>query len=119
MNQTATDTERKIEKFSRDEWLARGKALFGEDFMKWKFKCPICGNVASMGDFRQYKDKGAQPDSAATGCIGRFSGGRSAFYDKGSGPCDYAAFGFFKLTYLVVVQEDGTEQHVFPFAEED
>lgn len=97
-----------------DEWLAKGNELFGPEMDTWKFRCPICGNVASVHDFQQYKDKGATPESAATECIGRYSGGRSAFGGRGDGPCDYAAYGFFKLSYRIVVHEDG-EQHVFPF----
>ena len=53
-------------------WRAEGERRFGPDLMKWRFKCPICGNVATPEDFRQFKDAGANPNSAVQECIGRY-----------------------------------------------
>ena len=37
--------------YTREEWLAEGQKLFGDDYTKYRFKCPKCGNVASGQDF--------------------------------------------------------------------
>ncbi len=87
-------------KYTKDEWLAEGKRLFGEDILAWRFRCPNCGNVASIQDF---KDAGAkQADDAAKNCIGRFVGGKG---------CDWAAYGLFDICKVHV---DGIP--VFEFA---
>jgi hypothetical protein len=41
-----------------EDWLAEGKAKFGEDVSKWKFKCPACGHIQTQNDFYPFKDKG-------------------------------------------------------------
>lgn len=32
---------------SYEEWLAKGKSLFGDDMKKWRWICPACGNIQS------------------------------------------------------------------------
>ena len=100
------------------EWNQRGVKLFGEDRLNWKFVCPICGNIQSVEDFRQYQDKGATPASAYKVCIGRYSGGRSAFgykkKDENKTPCDYISSGFFRIGDTVI-REDGENLCCFPF----
>jgi hypothetical protein len=76
---------------SRDIWLQRGRELFGDDFQVWRFRCPICHRVQTIGDFRKFKDLGASPDSAAQECIGRYTGGMD-----GPDGCDWAAYGLFR-----------------------
>lgn len=83
-----------------EEWRAEGKRLFGGDFMKWRFKCPRCGNVATVQEFKDAGAKGA--DAACTCCIGRYVS------DRG---CDCAAFG---LLDICDVHVNG--QPVFEFA---
>jgi hypothetical protein len=93
--------------FSHEEWLAEGRALFGDDYFEWAFKCPACGHVAKMRDFRQFKDRGATPESAAQECIGRYTLDQSLPGDKyqkmlrrnmkNGGPCDWAAYGLFDI----------------------
>ena len=85
--------------FTKTEWVAEGKRLFGNDYANWRFKCPKCGNVARGSEFR---DVGARPDDMAKCCIGRF------VRDRG---CDWAAFGLFDICKVHV---DG--QPVFEFA---
>lgn len=58
---------------SYDDWKAKGTELFGADFMKWKFVCPVCKNVAVVEDFQKFADRGANPNSATCECIGRQS----------------------------------------------
>lgn len=38
---------------TKKEWSIEGRRLFGDDIMKWKFKCPSCGRVISI---QEYKD---------------------------------------------------------------
>lgn len=36
---------------SLEEWRTEGVRRFGEDILKWKFKCPMCGHVAAVEEF--------------------------------------------------------------------
>ena len=76
---------------THEEWLAEGKRLFGEDFTKWRFKCPKCGHVATGQDF---KDAGLKPDIMYSCCIGRFKPGVG---------CDWAAYGLFDICTVHVM----------------
>jgi hypothetical protein len=100
-----------------DEWMAEGKARFGEDLTNWKFKCPACGHVASGQDF---KDVGADTNDMYSVCIGRKNGkGVDAMKskDKGNG-CNWAAFGLFRtLGKGRIVLNEGKEVDVFDFAD--
>jgi hypothetical protein len=101
-------------RMTKEEWLERGKVLFGEDFYEWRFVCPICGNVAAVKDYKPYKDKGAHANSATCECIGRYTGAQSSF--DGTKPCNYAGYGLFRLSPVIVL-DDGKEIHSFAFAE--
>lgn len=98
---------------TKAEWTAIGIKRFGADQMKWKFKCPACGHVASVQD---YKNAGAPATTVAFSCIGRYlqDKPREAFAKKGEGPCNYAGGGLFGLNPIEV---DG--EHYFEFAEND
>lgn len=100
---------------THDEWLARGKELFGENSLQWRMVCPGCGHVQTPNEFRPFKDRGATPDSARQECIGRYTGGRSWAYDGGEGPCDYAAYGLFGIAPVKVTTPDGKEHSCFAF----
>jgi len=110
-----------MRKIKIEEWEKEGKELFGEDIFKWKYVCPMCGNVVSPEDFRQYKDIGATPNSAYSECIGRYCKGRSAFSNKKAigKPCDYAAYGLINVCKTSVILPDGHETSVFEFAKEE
>ncbi len=102
---------------NREEWMAEGQRLFGEDIFKWRFQCPVCKNIATPEDYRKYKDSGATADSATCECIGRFlpkkdRGGWSKDHcnPKIKSPCDYASYGLFRFG----VEVDGSFR--FPFA---
>lgn len=101
------------------EWEEEGKRRFGEDIFKWKFQCPICKNVATVEDYKPFKDQGATPDSATCQCIGRFTGAkRKAFGDPVTPgqPCDYALFGLFRLPGVIITFPDGHKKMSFAFA---
>jgi hypothetical protein len=109
-----------LQKFdSVEAWLEEGKRRFGEDFMLWKFVCPVCKNVASLADFRAAG--AADPNSATQECIGRYRKERAHPFGQGSDkvtqPCDYAGYGLFRLSPVRVVQSDGRETHSFAFAD--
>lgn len=100
-------------------WLAEGKRRFGDDFMVWRFVCPVCKHVASVADF---KAAGApEADLATKECIGRYRKERAHPFgegkDKVAQPCDYAGYGLFRLSPVRVKQPDGRETHAFAFAE--
>ena len=107
-----------IVKMTKEAWLTKGKELFGPDMTIWEFVCPGCGHIQKVEDFRQFKDRGASPDSAYCECIGRYSGGKSWANDKASkpGPCDYAGYGLLRISPVIVIDGD-KEIHCFAFNE--
>jgi len=107
----------KTRKMTLEEWLAEGRRRFGPDSMNWKFVCPMCGHIQSVTDFKQYQDRGATPDSARHECIGRYMDEcKDAFSEDGKGPCNYAGYGLFKFSPIIVVA-DGNECLCFDFAD--
>ena len=102
------------------EWLARGRALFGEDPLQWRFKCPICGHVQTMADFKAI---GAQSQSAYRECIGRHlpksasNLGGTPGKDGRKSPCDYAAYGLFQFGDKVI--PEGQEKVITVFYFDD
>lgn len=100
------------------EWNAEGVRRFGTDRLNWKFKCPACGHVQAVVDFRPYKAQGATPESARFSCIGRYSGAvRKAFGGDGPGPCDFTGGGLIDLRPLQVIDADGEIIRCFEFAD--
>ena len=98
------------------EWQDEAVRRFGPDYLKWKFRCPMCGHVASIQDF---KDVGADsPNVAYQECIGRYTGKGSPKEGDSSG-CNWAAYGLFGIPreHDIVVADDGTEVHVYPMAD--
>ena len=85
--------------YTKEEWIAEGKRLFGEAYEDWKFRCPKCGNVAYGEEFKKL---GVNANAIYCECIGR--------YIKGKG-CDWAAYGLFDIC---TVHVDG--RPVFEFA---
>ena len=78
-------------KMTKEEFTKEAIKRFGPDPMNWKFKCPSCGYVASVQD---YKDAGAHSGNAGFSCIGRYLPGHCQdAFTKGPGPCNYAGGG--------------------------
>lgn len=100
-----------------DEWRAEAIRRFGDDYMAWKFVCPMCGHVASIRDFRE---AGAEsPNCAYQECIGRYNGKGSPKEGDSSG-CNWAAYGLFGIPNgkgIIVIDEDGMGTECFDFAE--
>lgn len=99
-----------------DEMARRGK-------LDCKFVCPVCGNAASPNDWRALIPD-APADRALRECIGRAmprAETRAAFPtqeqpDAPERPCDYAAFGLFRLCTVAVERESGEPTPIFEFA---
>lgn len=105
----------KIKEFTKDEWLSNAEKRFGKDKKKWKFRCPSCGHIQSIGDFEQYHDKGCGPNTAFFSCIGRWDGHMKNSMGSGKSPCNYTLGGLFNLAKVFVVDENGRHP-VFEFA---
>lgn len=111
---TTAETNRVM---SIGEWLAEGEKRFGPSRLKWKFKCPACGWVQAVEDFRPYKHLGATAETARFNCIGRYQGARRPAFGRGDGPCDYTSGGLFDLRTLSIRTADGQLHKTFDFAD--
>jgi hypothetical protein len=95
--------------------IAEATAAFGDDPLKWAFRCPHCGDVATPQDFR---DAGADPNRIGQECIGRYLG---ALAPSGTGRplvsrgCDWAAYGLFRGPWLIEMP-NGNTTGSFPLA---
>ena len=102
-----------MKEYTLKEWLSEGEKRFGEDKLKWKFKCPMCGHIASIEDFKN--EGSTNPNDAYLNCIGRFTGKGSPKKGDSSG-CNRAAYGLFGIP-KGGIKVNG--QHIFDFAEVD
>jgi hypothetical protein len=111
-----TQTIDKARRISHADWIKEAEAKFGGDAHKWAFKCPSCGHVATIA---QYKAAGANESQVGFNCIGRHAGGEDVVEifqpDKGQG-CNYTQGGLFTLSRTMVIMPDGRELPVFDFA---
>lgn len=111
---SATKVERRPRRCTAAEWFAEGERLYGPDRMKWKFVCPVCGHVATG---EEWLKAGANKSNIGFSCIGRWlPGTRSAFEERGVGPCNYAGGGLFQLNPVTITHE-GEEDRYFEFAD--
>ena len=103
---------------SLEDWKAEGERRFGKDILKWRFKCPMCGHVAAVEDFKAAGAKDPA-NSAYEECLGRYTGKGSPKEGDSSG-CNWAAYGLFGIpkggVYVFTGPEKGA--HIFDFAEE-
>lgn len=101
---SAPKVERREIKFA--DWCAVATSRFGKDSMKWEFKCPRCGNVQTMNDFKGLVE---DPSTVAYySCLGRWK--------KGVG-CDWTLGGLFRI-HTLTVDRDGDKIPVFEFSGE-
>lgn len=109
------DSKHKV--MTQEEWMTEGERRFGEDFMDWKFVCPMCGHIASI---REFKEAGADgPNCAYQECIGRYMGKGSPAKGDSSG-CNWAAYGLFGIPNgkgIIVIADDDIGTECFDFAE--
>lgn len=97
---------------SQEAWEAEGRKRFGDDWMKWRFICPMCGHIASVEDF---KAAGASDlNDAFQCCLGRFTGKGAPKKGDSSG-CNWTVNGFLKIGGAYVMH-NGKEILIFDFA---
>ena len=92
------------------ELLAEAKRLFGDDPLNIAFKCPICGDVATIREF--------PPDArgaAGQECIGRQIGALDTDKWDGRG-CTFAAYGLIPAPWTITFP-DRAQVRSFPLAE--
>jgi len=99
---------------SPEDFWAAAIGLFGPTTDSWRFRCPVCGYVAEV---REWRAVGAET-SIAFSCVGRWrEGSRRAFGGEGPGPCDYAGGGLFQVNPVTVrLPAEGRGLMVFQFA---
>jgi hypothetical protein len=115
---------------TRDEWIAKAIALFGDDAKQWRFVCPVCETEQSINDFIEHTElpKEKIEGVIAFSCIGRWA--RGGCEHPGLGPtatrgdanepamgCDYAGGGLFRLN-PVRIEWNGKTHQRFAFAGE-
>jgi len=115
---------------TQEEFLNECQRRFGPKAKDWKFVCPACGTVQSVG---QLKDaviaSGGTKDDVhgyiAFSCIGRFtrqgdkgiaSKHRGEKWDKG---CNWTLGGLLTIHNLEVIMPDGKKRPTFEIAEPD
>ena len=91
---------------SYDDWLERGKALYGPDMLDWKFVCPVCGHVQTL---REFADGGVDPDYGVCNCASRFGLG-------GNENCQWTTGGALVIGGLYVINRNYIPVLVFDFA---
>ena len=107
--------------WTQAEWLAEGSRLFGPgetNWINWRFQCPICGHIQTPAEFKAI---GVDGRRAYRECIGRHTKGANDFANKPGAngqksPCDYAAFGLFRIGDTVQYDSMIKPITVFPFA---
>lgn len=90
------------------QWREQAKTLFGDDILNWKFKCPQCGHVSSL---REFKDAGIDPHLATGNCASRFP---ELSYKKDD--CKWTTGGLFRVGGMYVINENYVPCLVFDFA---
>ena len=101
-------------KLTQDELHAEAVKRFGDDPKRFAFRCPRCGDVATIQDFI---DAGS-PDSAGQHCIGRNLGVLKKDAKYAGRGCDWAAYGLFRGPWEIVLPAEGDkpERSAWSFA---
>jgi hypothetical protein len=93
------------------DWRTEGRTRFGWDFTTWRWRCPVCGHVAS---YAEYIAAGAPESAVGVSCIGRWLGALDRATVEG-GPCTHIGGA---LNPVTLIMHDGIERkQVFEFAE--
>lgn len=98
------------------ELVDEAKARFGADPMDWAFRCPNCGDVATIRDFPD-----DMRERIGQECVGRHLGALEGSGTKdGRGRadrgCNWVAYGLFRGPWIVTMP-DGAELASFPLAD--
>lgn len=113
-----------MKELTLNEWRERGKKLYGPDVTKWKFRCPSCGNIQTIGEFCNLPN--VRPSNTFIMCIGRYKNPglkqletrrmKTSIFSTEK-PCLYSIYGLFNLAETVIVNEKGKKWYVFEFAD--
>lgn len=95
---------------SLEAWQADIIRRFGLDPFRWRFRCPSCGHVASVQD---WKNAGTTEEQMAFSCIGLLLPDPKPMLTR-PGPCNYAGEGLFRLNPVSIV---GFTGRLFAFAD--
>lgn len=102
---------------SVEEWKAEGHRRFGDNILDFKFKCPMCGHVASVQDF---KDLGVDDPAncAYSECIGRYTG-KGSPNDADSLGCNWCSYGFLGIPKggVIVIDDQGEKSYIYDYAD--
>jgi len=93
-------------KLTQAELIAEAKKLFGDDPKTYAFKCPNCGDIASIQGFI---DAGADPARAGQECIGRSLGALTKPNLTNTRGCDWVAYGLFRGPWEIVLPAEGEQ----------
>lgn len=89
------------------DWLKKGSRLYGPDMLDWRLKCPACGHVQTV---REFKEAGIDEDNAFTCCASRFNLG-------GSKTCKWTTGGLLRIGGVYVIRPDFVPVLAFSFAD--
>lgn len=104
-------TVKKLERvqYTQEEWMAKGHELYGEDKKKWRFVCPMCGNIQSVESMKENNPSIGDDtlQSINFNCEGR--------YTPNVG-CDWTLGGLLQI-HTVEILADGKAYFSFAFAD--
>ena len=88
-------------------WLKEGTRLYGPDMLDWRLKCPACGHVQTL---REFRDAGVEEERAFTCCASRFGFG-------GRPDCKWTTGGLLRIGGVYVIRPDFVPILAFAFAD--
>lgn len=89
------------------DWLKEGSRLYGPDMLDWRLKCPACGHIQTL---REFKDAGVDEENAFTCCASRFNLGSNK-------TCKWTTGGLLRIGGVYVVRPDFVPVLAFAFAD--
>lgn len=110
----------KLIHISHDEWLKEYERRYGRSLEAGRFVCPCCDHIQSGADFIAVGLNREETSKVlAFSCIGRWTPSpRSAFAKDGSGPCNYAGGGLFRVAPIAVDIGEDEPRFTFDFADD-
>lgn len=109
--------EEKKQYNSISEWLDEGLVRFGNNISNWRFQCPHCQRIYSVGEYPDVDDERKKLFVAARKCIDYHRMSKS--WDEDG--CTYHYFKVDEAVELakggIVVEENGKRYHFFNYAD--
>ena len=99
-------------KLTQAELVDEAAAAFGDDPRGWAFRCPRCGDVATIGDFAAGDTDGLVGQECIGRSLGALDGPTDAWTGRG---CNWTAYGLFPGPWEIVMP-DGRSVWSFPLA---